>query len=641
LRSIRAVLLAALTLGSAGAPAGAAPDSPEGATEADVAQPAESATIGWPADLAAGSAEEPPQTSSQPGASEIERAWLAPAASLGDRSAAARRAALTYGVWSLDAGARAIVHSDLAGGDLERAHAAVRLAPDLPAIRMELARALWLDGGAPIGALRTAWSAVSAIPRHLEASVWFAGCGLALLAAALAVGGLLYVVLAGVFALPHAAHDLGDIVSKAMPAFAGAALLGSLLLLPLIYGEGLLGLALALLVVGVVYGRRGQRIALGLASAAVVIGLYPLAGWAGAVLTGFSHDPVAEAAFSSAGGSALAGDALRLRAAADGDPLAARALARHARRTGSLSVADAHYQALLEAEPDDPVIANNAANVRLELGHLEAALELYRNAAATRESAVVLYNLAQAQGQAFQVEDLAETLSRAQALDEELMAEFTELQRETSEGFVVDLPLPAELMWDRLGGRDAGEPIAAELRAPVAPGWLGRDARVAGGAFGVLAVLGSLAGGRIRPSRWCRRCGRRQCPRCDPEFGRAALCSGCTRLFYQPENTDRALRTERIAALGERQARIERAASLASLAVPGAAGFLAGSPARGLLGSLLFALALAAVVLRQGVVPDPLVAGGTATFLFLHVAAVAALAYAGVVATALAARRSS
>ena len=49
----------------------------------------------------------------------------------------------------------------------------------------------------------------------------------------------------------------------------------------------------------------------------------------------------------------------------------------------------------------------------------------------------------------------------------------------------------------------------------------------------------------------------------------------------------------------------------------------------------------ASFVWRGGVVPDPLVAGASATFTFAGLALIAALAYAGVVATSLASRRSA
>jgi hypothetical protein len=107
----------------------------------------------------------------------------------------------------------------------------------------------------------------------------------------------------------------------------------------------------------------------------------------------------------------------------------------------------------------------------------------------------------------------------------------------------------------------------------------------------------------------------------------------------QPDQTDRALRVDRINALRKRERRLDKLASGAALAVPGVAGFLAGSPGRSLAASLLFALGLAAAVWRNGAVPDPIVAGATAPFVFLHVASLALLGYALVVATALAARR--
>ena len=96
---------------------------------------------------------------------------------------------------------------------------------------------------------------------------------------------------------------------------------------------------------------------------------------------------------------------------------------------------------------------------------------------------------------------------------------------------------------------------------------------------------------------------------------------------------------ERVEALRERERRIERLLAGLALLVPGSAGFLARSPLRSLLGSVLFALALVAVMWRWGPVPDPALAGLSAPFLFLHLAAGCGVAYAIVVTTALAARR--
>jgi hypothetical protein len=117
------------------------------------------------------------------------------------------------------------------------------------------------------------------------------------------------------------------------------------------------------------------------------------------------------------------------------------------------------------------------------------------------------------------------------------------------------------------------------------------------------------------------------------------LCGGCNRLFFQPDQTDRGLRLARIESLREREARLDKLAWLGSIAVPGAAGALARRPLRSLLGTLLFAIALGALVWREGVVPDPLVAGAAGPLAFFCIAILAGVAYAIVVATSLASRR--
>lgn len=584
-------------------------------------------------------AEEPAPVGPSVGAS-IEQAWLASAGSLEQRVARTRRAALEVGVWNLDAAARAALSGAFGGDPLERAGAAVRLAPDLPAAHVALARAHWEESRAPFAAMSQALQALIAIPRHTEASLWFGGSLLYILALALIAGGLGCIALAAFFAAPHAAHDLGDALSGSMPAFARAALLGSLLLVPLAMGEGLMGLALGLLAIGVVYGRTRQRLVLALAALFVVGGAFPVARLAGGTLAAFAADPVADAAYRTAEGFEFPVDLARLEAAADRDPLAARALARRARRAGNLGSADAHYQRLLQADPSDPVVANNAANVRLNLGHLEKSLDLYLASSELEISPVVLFNLSQAYGRSFQVDRLEETLAHAQSVDAAQIADLTELQGAEVTGFVVDLPLPRRLIWERVLRSDAGEGIAAELRAPFAPGRLGGDVLTACAAVGAVVFGGGLLGSRIRASRRCDRCGRRICPRCDGVSPKGRSCEGCTRLFHQPETADRDLRAARINALRRRERRLDQIAWVAAVLVPGSAGQLASTPLRGLLGALFAALALMLILHRQGVAPDPLIAGAAAPLGFVGVAVLALAGYALVVSTALAARRS-
>lgn len=578
----------------------------------------------------------PARTVRAHGRGPIERAWHTPSATLEDRVWRTRRAALERGVWNLDAAAWALIGGS--GDPLERTEAAVRLAPDLPAARMAWARARWLHGGSPLAALRTAMGALAAFGRHPEGALWLGGSLLALLAMGLFYGGLLAIGIASLLALPHAAHDLGDLAGRRMPQFARAALLASLVLVPLAFGEGFLGLGVALVAVGVAYGTRRQRVALAIASAGVVLGAFPVAEAAGRALEAFPNDPVARAALATSRGIALPEDVARLEAA-PGDPLAREALARLARRDGSMGSADAAYQALLEVRSEDPVVLSNAGNVRLHLGHMEAALELYRRALEIEESAVVLYNVSQAYGRAFRIDDLTQALELAQGVGGELIADLTRLQGTQPEGFVVDLPMANAGLWDRVLERADGRRWAADLRAAVAPGRLGTSLAAAVTCFAVALLGGSLAALRLRASRWCARCGRRVCPRCHPEATGGELCRACNQLYYHPEQTDRYLRMARIEALRERARRLDKLAWAVSVVLPGIAGVLAQRPLLSVLGAFWFVVAVTALLVGDLGAPDPLVAGAAGPFAFLCVGALAALGYALAVGLALASRR--
>ena len=204
---------------------------------------------------------------------------------------------------------------------------------------------------------------------------------------------------------------------------------------------------------------------------------------------------------------------------------------------------------------------------------------------------------------------------------------------------MLDLPISSLSLWRRVVDLDRGNLLASELRAPLAPGRLGNTAMALGGAFLAVLGAGSLLGGQLHASRWCARCGRRVCPRCHPEVSGGKFCGPCYKLFYQPEQTDRDLRLARIEALRERGLRLDRAAWIASLVLPGAAGVLAKRPLASLLGALCFAIAGLALLLREGAVPDPQVAGMAGPLAFTCVAVLFGVGYAIVVGTSLAARR--
>jgi tetratricopeptide (TPR) repeat protein len=564
------------------------------------------------------------------------RAWTDPAGSLDERVARTRRAALESGTWSFDPAARAVL-SGVAGGDpLARAEAAVALAPHLPLAHMELASAHWLHAEDAMAALRAMPGLLRAIASHPEASLWFAGTGLFVLAIGLGAGTLLLLVLVSLRASPNAAHDLGHLVPGDPPGFARAALLGALLLVPIAAGEGVFGVSLVLLAIGVAYGTAWQRVVLAVAALALWGGLHPLARVSSAALEEFPNDTIARAAYSLSQGLATRADLMRLESVPD-DPLALRALAIDARRRGHLGRADALYQQILAQGKPDAAVLNNAANVRLALGHQESAVELYGRALDFGESPVVYFNLSQAYGRAFNVDALNRVLSDAQRVDGDLVAQLTALQRVRNESFVVDLPLDLSLLWQRVLAPGAGSALAKALRTPVTPGRVGGQEPAAGIALAAAFGVG-LGIGALRRSSGCSRCGARMCARCETDWA-GSLCQSCDLLFNHPDRTDRALRLQRLEALRRRDRRVGRATALAAVCVPGAASLLANHPLRAFAAVVGLMVAAACFWWRAGLVPDPLIAGRATPTLFAAVGGLALLVYAASLLSALAARR--
>jgi tetratricopeptide (TPR) repeat protein len=548
--------------------------------------------------------------------------------------------ALQYGIWNFDPAARALIGPELEGAGLEQAKAAVVLSPDLPAARMALAREIWMEGNSPIVAVRTAFGALLAIPRHFEASIWFSATTLYICTLALIAGGLLTLAIYGAFAFLHAAHDIGDLISSGMPTFARAALLGAVILAPLALQQGLLGLALTLFSVALIYGAVRQRLVLCVAAIAVLVGMFPMARLVGALLTAYVETPI-EAAVFATDGFALPEDMSQLESAAENDPMAAMALAVAARRAGDLADSDARYRRLLQQDPANYIAANNAANVNVELDQLESAIELYRQSVETHDSATARFNLSQAQGQAFKLDDVGPTLAAAQRLDSERVAELTLLQGSDLAMFTIDFPLSRRMLWDRVLASGSGGSFAAELRSAIAPGVLGHSAQVSGGAFALIAILSLVGASRVKRSQWCNRCGRRMCPRCEPELGDEADCESCNRLFKHPETTDREMRAARVNALRFRELRLARVRLIGSILLPGVAGALSRCPWASFIGSLSAAVAILAVVWRNGVSPDPLIAGAVAPMAFGLIAVLAVFCYGASVAFSLAARSRS
>jgi hypothetical protein len=305
----------------------------------------------------------------------------------------------------------------------------------------------------------------------------------------------------------------------------------------------------------------------------------------------------------------------RLQRAAASDPVARRALALHARRSGQVADADARFQALLAEGDASFDLLNNAANARLAGGRAQEALELYEDAVREGPSSLVLFNLAQAYGRAILLDEQDLALKQAQALDPRAVHALTRLVAEVGGGGPVDVPLGADALRARAAARTAG--IAQRPRpGALAPGVLGASPFALLAALAAACVLGLAARAPLRrvgagDGLW-------------PGFG----------------GEEPALRVARLSSLRARQAKLDRLRRAAALAVPGAAGLQAGQSLLGLAAAVLAASAACFAGARAGVVPDPFAAGSAGSLAFGGLALVAALAYAAVTALCLALARA-
>jgi tetratricopeptide (TPR) repeat protein len=567
-------------------------------------------------------------------------AWGSPGISLAARQQRLDGLARELGVPGLDHAASALLLDDSSGSPLERAGLAAAIAPDLPAAHAAHASAL-LAAGQLVDATMAALRSLGSLRRHFDSRRWLELATLEALERTLAWAGILFLVVLGAVAAPRAAHDLGDLAVGTrqnsrertdMPGFARGALLAGVLLLPVAFGEGPLGAALALFGLAFVYGDGRRRMAAAAAASLILAGLYPLGQVHQRALASASIDPVPAAAYSALHSVPSVRDAVRLEHASAGRPAAALALARTEMRAGRNEEARARLSPHVMTS-QDPALLNQAANLALLLGESQEAISLYERAVALEPSPLILFNLSQAYGQGIRLQEQDAALSRAQALDAEVVTRLMVGQADLPKG-VVDLPVDTASL---LAHRAPSLLPAARARHPLAPGQLGSPA-LSFGLFLLLGALATLVPRLYRRSRACERCGVRRCPRCDPPGG-DGLCGPCARLTHSPETTDPGMRMTRLEDLRRRQRRKRRLSVAVSLLVPGTSGLWTGRPLLGLVGMVTLAWALALVRAPAWLPPDPGSVGGAAGILCGLGLGVAALVYAGALLLGLRARR--
>jgi hypothetical protein len=217
------------------------------------------------------------------------------------------------------------------------------------------------------------------------------------------------------------------------------------------------------------------------------------------------------------------------------------ALAWTARRGGDLATAEREYRRALERWAGNDRVLTNLGNVLAMRGRQDEALELYKRAITARPSnPAPHFNESQIYTQRFEYVAATEALSRASALDFDLVRDYQALGTNDGVLALVDQWIAPHNFWLALG--DA--PASATAQASLPPPWRGHM-ETSGWRFslivvvcGVFGTLLGLWGHRSLPLRACGNCGRVVCRRCAQRRREVALCHGCAGLETRAQNPD-------------------------------------------------------------------------------------------------------
>jgi hypothetical protein len=211
------------------------------------------------------------------------------------------------------------------------------------------------------------------------------------------------------------------------------------------------------------------------------------------------------------------------------------------RRNGDLPAAEAGYRRTLILWHDDDRVLNNLGNVLAMQGRTDEALEAYRRAGAVNPAnAEAAFNASQIYTQRFDYRAATEALSRAAALNFDLVKNYQSLASDDGVLPLADQWIAPRSFWTALSGVQGeasgrGAPPPAWRSAIEASGW-----GFSGAAF-LLALLALVVGARTHravPLRTCNNCGAIICRRCACRRRETAVCADCAAVEARAETPD-------------------------------------------------------------------------------------------------------
>ncbi|HTM57794.1 MAG TPA: tetratricopeptide repeat protein, partial [Candidatus Udaeobacter sp.] len=233
-------------------------------------------------------------------------------------------------------------------------------------------------------------------------------------------------------------------------------------------------------------------------------------------------------------------DLAELAAAHPGNPFTQFGYAWMARRGGNIAAAEKAYRRALDLWPDNDRVMNNLGNAIAMQGRTDQALALYKRAAEINpQNAAAWFNASQIYTQRFEYRSATDALSRASALNFDLVKSYQ--SQGTDDGLLAlaDLWLSPRTSWNALTTLpalpgSAGLPPAWRERIECSGWWFS--------AAVLLLAITSLALGialhRGMPLRTCSNCRNVVCRRCARRRRETALCEQCEVVEARAESPD-------------------------------------------------------------------------------------------------------
>jgi tetratricopeptide (TPR) repeat protein len=495
---------------------------------------------------------------------------------------------------------------------------AVQLSPNLPYARLTLAEA-WLRRspgavGQYLGEVKGALGTLLRDPRYRRPALADLGTAglLAVLATAVVGVGVLFARRVRYFF-----HDFHHFFPRVTARWQSGALAVLLLTTPVVFRLGLVQVLLVLLAVVALYLSVVERV-VGVVLVALVA-LVPLAAGQLAQSTAFAGTVAEDVYVLERGGIAAEEVAARVRerfAQQSAGFAELFALGRFEARRGQLEEAITHYKAASALRSGHAALLVNLGNALLASGDDSGAGQLYTQAMqADPSSPAPPFNLAEVYRRRAKVapddevgaenQRASDALAAAQRLEPSLLM----WERPKDERLLMNLllmspPLPMEDLpaaeLEELGKR-VEEQLARGLLG--GSGALSMLLALAGAG---LAFLWGFAGGTLKASGSCERCGRSVCRRCDKDLPAGGkMCAQCVNAFSRKGLVPPQMRARKQLEVERHRRWASRASYVLGALISGAGHLFAGLPVRGALYAFLFLFAVAGVFVRNGVVRAP------------------------------------